>query len=135
MRGRIAPLLFVLLCLHLPVFAQPIWIQQTSGDPALALLALPDITGDGRPELVAGRSSGTVTCLNVQGKQAPSTLWSTVLEGSILNLKALPDADADGFPEVVATPIGELSRACGRQAIRSEPCVGPWRLCSISRNW
>lgn len=89
----------------------PLWNYNTVGDAPLTLIALPDVTGDGSTELLAGYDSGSLLCLDPAAGSAPAEVWSTTLEGSILTLLATPDSDGDGFPEViVGTDLGQVAK-------------------------
>jgi outer membrane protein assembly factor BamB len=60
-------------------------------------IALPDLTGDGKPEVAAGDELGLIACLNGADGKA---LWKFLTFGTVLSLAALPDADGDGAADV-----------------------------------
>src|SRR4051812_29530917 len=75
-----------------------LWKFKSEGGPFDASVALADIDGDGRLEVVAADSStGTLFCLDGAGK----VQWKHKLPNSTDSPPAVADLDDDGHPEIV----------------------------------
>lgn len=59
--------------------------------------ALPDINGDGRPDVVAGDELGLVSAISGADGKA---IWKFLTFGTVLSLAALPDVNGDGVADV-----------------------------------
>lgn len=91
--------------------ADPIWIHQFQGDAVMCLSSVPDISGDGRSDILAGMDSGMVACLSAESASPTMVLWSVALEESVLAVLALPDGSGNGLPEIVASTDKGLVKA------------------------
>ncbi len=82
---------------------QRLW-SHAMAPPVTAAPAVADVTGDGREEVVAADSKGTLTVLTSDG----TPLWSTRLSGDVNadSCPAVVDLNEDGRPEIV---VGDAS--------------------------
>ncbi|MFB3896051.1 MAG: polysaccharide deacetylase family protein [bacterium] len=96
-------IIFCLMVFVISAVAEPIWIYQTPGNPPISLAAIPDITGDKLPELVAGYESGLMVCFASGAKTKPEIIWKTNIAGAVLAMQPIPDVNTDGYPELVAS--------------------------------
>lgn len=80
----------------------PLWETTRFNDAAITLAALPDMTGDGRDEVVIAYDSGAIVCLDGAASTSPTILWSGSMPGSPISLLAIPDVTGDGRHDVVA---------------------------------
>jgi peptidoglycan/xylan/chitin deacetylase (PgdA/CDA1 family) len=88
-----------------------IWSWSAPGDACLSLATLPDISGDGRPEVVAGMDSGRIVCLSTEPTSPPLTLWAANLKGSVLALLPVSGIDDVTTPDLIASSdLGEVVR-------------------------
>ncbi|MFO0876889.1 MAG: FG-GAP-like repeat-containing protein [Gemmataceae bacterium] len=84
---------------------KPRWTFRSEGGPWDASVALADLDGDGKLEILAADSStGTLFCLNPQGR----LIWKYRLPSSTDSPPAVADLDGDGKPEVV---VGTMTTA------------------------
>lgn len=116
-------ILIICLFISLPIFAEPqsgaFWTWAAPDDACLSLAALPDISGDGRPEIIAGMDSGNIFCLSSEPTSPTTVLWSAKANGGVLALLPVPKADQTTTPGLVAaTNLGwiYLFRAGGAGA-------------------
>ncbi len=127
-------ILSVCMAPSLAPFAEPgpLGTLTTPGDSPLTLTALPDMTDDGLPELLAGYDSGLLRCLDAS-QGAPEEIWSATLDGSILALLAVPDSDGDGLPEAfAATDLGQVARVLTGGATAGQILWSFYSTCNVS---
>lgn len=75
-----------------------IWSFSTDGD-VRGLVAMPDMTGDGRPDAAAGSADDRLYLLNGRdGKE----VWNRNLNGEVFSLAPVRDFTRDGRPEIAA---------------------------------
>ena len=75
-----------------------IWSFSTDGD-VRGLTAMPDMTGDGRPEAAAGSADDRLYLLNGYTGEA---VWNRNLNGEVFSLAPVRDFTRDGQPEIAA---------------------------------
>lgn len=85
--------------------AGPLWTVTRPHDAALTLAAMPDISGDGRDELLAGFDSGRIVCWSSEPTSPPLELWHADLGSSVLALLPMPDVNGDGKRDLVAADV------------------------------
>ncbi len=74
-----------------------IWAVHTGG-VVRSVASMPDLTGDGVPEALAGSSNGWVRCLSgVNG----AVVWQRNVGYSVMKVALLGDQNGDGVPEVL----------------------------------
>ena len=102
MHRFLGTILFTLFLIHSPLIAEPYWTYQVPDDAPFCLAALPDITGDQLPEIVAGYNSGLIVCVASGKKPTPVILWKVQIKGSILAIQTIIDTSPQNTPMVVA---------------------------------
>lgn len=90
---------------RLPVFAQTeaIFSYTETDDACMSLSTLPDITSDGRLEIVAGFDSGKVVCLSSDLTSAPLILWYANVNESVLALMPIAAESGDSGPDIIVS--------------------------------
>lgn len=64
-----------------------------------AAMSVPDLNGDGRPDVAGGDQLGLIQALSGGNGQA---LWKFLTFGTVLSLASVPDVNGDGVAEVAA---------------------------------
>lgn len=82
-----------------------VWADTRPGDACMILAVSPDLTGDNRPELIAGYDSGTLVCWDSTPTSPLLQLWATDLGSAVLALLPVADVNADGKRDLVAADI------------------------------
>jgi outer membrane protein assembly factor BamB len=130
-----------------------LWKRKSEGGPLDASVAIVDLDGDRKPEILAADSStGTLFCIGGDGKDR----WTLKLPNSTDSPPAVGDLDGDGVLEIVVGSMwkrngsGDLSvfRADTRKlvwsreirgCVQSEPCLidldGDGKLEVIAASW
>ncbi len=81
--------------------AQLIWDYPTGG--AVNVVApIPDVNGDGRPDLLAGSSDSLLYCLSGGRPASAREIWSALTLGAITDVEAIGDVNGDGYADAVA---------------------------------
>ncbi len=83
------------------ISSQAIWEYPTNGNVKV-VTTFPDVTGDGRLEVLAGGADNVVRCLSSGGSAEYREIWSCTALGAINAVEAIGDVNADGFPDAVA---------------------------------
>ena len=99
--------LFLILISFIPSFAAQsvLWEWKAPDDACLSLASLPDISGDGQSEVVAGFDSGKVICLSTTLTSPPLTLWSANVDGCVLALLPISGTVADPMPDIIVSTV------------------------------
>lgn len=80
-----------------------LWNWTRSGDACLSMGTVPDVTGDGRAELVAGFHSGSAVCFRSDLSTPTVPLWTATLQGAVLTFVPLPAVPTVAPARVVAS--------------------------------
>lgn len=80
----------------------PIWAYDCGGD-AQSVIAIPDVSGDGKQDVVAGAWSDSVFCLN---GASGARIWARHVGGEVLKVAQVPDLVAPGVPGIAAAHFG-----------------------------
>lgn len=67
-----------------------LWSWSSGGDACMSIGALPDITGDAKPEIVVGFHSGLVRCFASEFPTPAQPFLTVPLEGAVYSFVALP---------------------------------------------
>lgn len=81
--------------------AQLLWDYPT-GAGVTVVAPLPDVNGDGRPEVLAGSADNYLYCLSGGGPEAVREIWSARTGGQINAVTAIGDVNGDGIIDVAA---------------------------------
>lgn len=106
-------ILYMLMFITLAVtsFSQTgiLWNYNQPDDACMTLAELPDISGDGLREVVAGMDSGMVICLSTAQTSSVLTLWSVDVKGSVLALLPLSGSISEPTKTIIAaTAVGDV---------------------------
>ncbi|MEZ5082453.1 MAG: choice-of-anchor D domain-containing protein [Bacteroidales bacterium] len=94
----------------------------TSWDNSVkAITPVPDISGDGVPDIVVGSEDGYVRCFNGNASGLAEVLWENEI-GSVYNqndLCIINDINSDGYDDVIAgkTGIGAVNALSGKTGV------------------
>jgi hypothetical protein len=99
---------------------EPLWSYQITGNydnTPKAIVSIPDVSGDGIPDVIVCSEDYTVRCFNGNSHGAPDVLWEhEITGGSVYSHKGvavMDDIDEDGYSDVV------VGAAWGARLIRA----------------
>ncbi len=108
---KIHIIIFFLSFICYSIFASTgvLWTWQAQNDAVISLETLPDISGDGKPDIAVGLDSGKVVCLDSKIQSPVGTLWSAQLDGTVLALLPFKKKYDDSIQYIAAgTDMGTV---------------------------